>query len=210
MDFFGLNLFSALAPAILLVLGLLGLALFSQFGRRNGRDAFDHFLDPATSPVLAGRTEESIRRQIERECSGAGFDVIDIRFQYIDHGDGFGGRTGHRTETRIFFDVRDKETLERHSLIAQVQHGVALFDLPGGRGRQAQAEQLPEQITPEQEREQRILQETNRRLDMLMSDRGALMQHDADGNGMIDSQEWEKARAEIRAQVEQEMGATWD
>ena len=30
MDFFGLNLFSVLAPAILLVLGLLGLALFSD------------------------------------------------------------------------------------------------------------------------------------------------------------------------------------
>ncbi|MEC9399081.1 MAG: hypothetical protein VYE40_00815 [Myxococcota bacterium] len=210
MEFFGLDLLPLLATMIFGFLAIVTLAIFSKTGQRNGRDAFDHLLDPATSPLLAGRGEESIRKQIEIECRGAGFDVLDVRFQYIEHGDGFGGRTGRRTETRVFFDVRDRETLERHSLIAQVQHGVALFHLPGGRGRQSSAQEIPQAISPEQEREQRILQETNRRLDLLMSDRAALMQHDADGNGMIDSQEWEKVRAEVRAQVEQELGATWD
>ena len=53
--------------------------------------------------------------------------------------------------------------------------------------------------------EQRITFETNQRLERMMGDREAFMQNDLDGNGMVDSEEWDQARARVEAEVRAEL-----
>lgn len=203
MEFFSIDLSTLILPLIFGFVGLIALVFVSS---RGGEGSSGHLGlgDTTRAPLLGGPDEGSIRRQIEKDCRVAGLNLLDVRFQYIDHS--HAGSHYRNLETRVFFDIRDNETMETHTVVGQVDNGIAFYDLPGGRGRGSQQE-VPEQLSEEQEREQRILQETNRRLDLLMSDRAALMAHDADGNGMIDSAEWEEARARIRAEVEQEIDA---
>ncbi len=54
--------------------------------------------------------------------------------------------------------------------------------------------------------EQRINMEMAARLDRITGTPGAMLEHDLDGSGHIDSQEWDALRAKIRAEVEAERG----
>ena len=58
--------------------------------------------------------------------------------------------------------------------------------------------------------EQRITIETNQRLERLMGDRQAFMENDTDGNGMVDSEEWDAARARVAAEVRAELSGVVD
>ena len=71
---------------------------------------------------------------------------------------------------------------------------------------QARAELMEPQDESALDLDERVRREVGRRLDTLQADRDAFMAFDKDGDGLVNAEEWEAARASVEAEVRAELG----